>query len=332
MRILYILLVLLCLAQQAFAGVKLEAVYPYNLDKSAAHVVHGGSTMPLFINITGFDVPHEQPAHLRVILPEGFKALANDKWRLGSADGRQTAEADWVLPADFGQSFDLLYIQPQTDLARGQKQLLVEVSGEGWHERKELSFSYEPAASAAVAAEPTQGKKLDRSKFNWYIQSVTLPVDNLGNKDDRAAEGVVFIRDTTLEGFRNRMTGDGATNWSAVFNHPATFLVLDMRNPQRDVRLLNFKAELIDKKTGKVMPGLCTAGKNYEDSEHGWAGDTGSVNETTALISLDGKKTQAFIIPLYVDYFTVLEGDYSLRVTVIGNGQEKVQEVPLTIA
>lgn len=105
-----------------------------------------------------------------------------------------------------------------------------------------------------------------------------------------------------------------------------------MRNPQRDVRLLKFKAELIDKKTGKVMPGLCTAGKNNEDSEHGWAGDTGSVNETTALISLDGKKTQAFIIPLYVDYFTVLEGDYSLRVTVSGNGQEKVQEVPLTIA
>ena len=331
MRILYILLALLCLAQQAFAGVKLEAVYPYNLDKSAAHVVHGGSTMPLFINITGFDVPHEQPAHLRVILPEGFKALANGKWHLGSADSRQTAEADWVLPADFGQSFDLLYIQPQADLARGTRQLTVEVSGAGWHERKELSFSYEPAA-AAVAAESQPGKKIDRSKFNWYIQSVTLPVDNLGNKDDRAAEGVVFIRDTTLEGFRNRMTGDGATNWSAVFNHPATFLVLDMRNPQRDVRLLKFKAELIDKKTGKVMPGLCTAGKNNEDSEHGWAGDTGSVNETTALISLDGKKTQAFIIPLYVDYFTVLEGDYSLRVTVSGNGQEKVQEVPLTIA
>ena len=331
MRILYILLALLCLTQQVFAGVKLEAVYPYNLDKSAAHVVHGGSTMPLFINITGFDVPHEQPAHLRVILPEGFKALANDKWRLGSADGRQTAEADWVLPADFGQSFDLLYIQPQTDLARGQKQLLVEVSGDGWHERRELSFSYEPAAAAvAIASQP--GKKIDRSKFNWYIQSVTLLEDNLGNKDDHAAEGVVFIRDTTLEGFRNRMTGDGATNWSAVFNHPATFLVLDMRNPQRDVRLLKFKAELIDKKTGKVMPGLCTAGKNNEDSEHGWAGDTGSVNETTALISLDGKKTQAFIIPLYVDYFTVLEGDYSLRVTVSGNGQEKVQEVPLTIA
>ena len=212
MRILYILLVLLCLTQQAFAGVKLEAVYPYNLDKSAAHVVHGGSTMPLFINITSFDVPHEKPAHLRVILPDGFKALAGDKWHLGSAGSKQTAETDWVLPADFGQSFDLLYIRPQADLERGPKQLLVEVSGDGWHERKELSFSYEPAAAAATA-ESQPGKKIDRSKFNWYIQSVTLPVDNLGNKDDRAAEGVIFIRDTTLEGFRNRMTGDGATNW-----------------------------------------------------------------------------------------------------------------------
>ena len=25
-----------------------------------------------------------------------------------------------------------------------------------------------------------QEKQLDSSKFNWYIQSVTLPVDNLG--------------------------------------------------------------------------------------------------------------------------------------------------------
>ena len=91
MRILYILLALLCLTQQVFAGVKLEAVYPYNLDKSAAHVVHGGSTMPLFINITGFDVPHEQPAHLRVILPEGFKRLpmTNGAWEALTAARRR---------------------------------------------------------------------------------------------------------------------------------------------------------------------------------------------------------------------------------------------------
>ncbi len=331
MRLWSVLLALfLCIwSQVAVAGVKLEAVYPYNLDRQEAQVVHAGSTVPLYINITAFDVPKEQQAHVRVLLPPGFAAQEGSRWQLGEENGSSVATANWQLPADFGQTFDLLYIKPTGAAVSGTQQLLVQVAGNGWKEERALSFTYD--AGAAVA-EKTVRQKLDNKNFNWYIQSVTLPVDSLGNKDDRAAEGVIYVRDTTLEGFRNRMTGDGATNWSAVFNHPAAFVLLDMRNPQRDVRLLKFKAQLVDKKTGRVQPGLCTAGKNNDDSEHGWAGSTGSVNETTALISLDGKKTQAFIIPLYVDYFTVLAGDYSLRVTVSGNGQEKVQEVPLTIA
>ena len=157
-------------------------------------------------------------------------------------------------------------------------------------------------------------------------------MDAQGNKDDRAAANVINVRDTTLEGFRNRMIGDGATNWSAVFNHPATFVMLEMRNPQKDVRVLKFKAELADKHTGKSVPGLMTAGKVVDEEGHGWGGDATGANETTAMISLDGKKNQTFILPLYVDYFTVLEGDYSLRITVSGNGQEKIQEVPIAIA
>ena len=105
-----------------------------------------------------------------------------------------------------------------------------------------------------------------------------------------------------------------------------------MRNPQKDVRVLRFKAELVDRATGELAPGLCTAGKNNEDSEHGWAGEIGAAGETTALISLDGQKSQSFIIPIYIDYFTVLEGDYNLRVTVYDNNQEKIQEVPLKIS
>ncbi len=325
------LALLLCLwSQVAVAGVKLEAVYPYNLDKQEAQAVHSGSTVPLYINITSFDVPKVQQARIKVLLPSGFTAQEGNRWQLSEENGRSVVTANWQLPADFGQTFDLLYIKPTEAAISGTQQLLVQAGGDGWKEERTLSFTYDAGASASDAK--TMHKKLDNKKFNWYIQSVTLPVDNLGNKDDRAAEGVIYVRDTTLEGFRNRMTGDGATNWSAVFNHPAAFVLLDMRNPQRDVRLLKFKAQLVDKKTGQVQPGLCTAGKNNDDSEHGWAGSTGSANETTALISLDGKKTQAFIIPLYVDYFTVLAGDYSLRVTVSGNGQEKVQEVPLTIA
>lgn len=41
---------------------------------------------------------------------------------------------------------------------------------------------------------------------------------------------------------------------------------------------------------------------------------------------------QSFILPLYVDYFKILEGDYTLRITVTGGEQQKIQEVPLTIA
>lgn len=331
LRSFLLLLLCCCFSQLAWAGVDLEAVYPYKLDQKSLYTVEGGSTMPLYINITSFDDPAIQAADIKVTLPVGFTALPSDKWQLGEEDGRQIVTAQWSLPADYGQTFDLLYIKPDGSAAKGTYKLSVQASGQNWQRTAEASFAYEPqAASEAVPA--IKAKRLDKSQFNWYIQSVVLPVDNLGHKDDRAADGVVYVRDTTLEGFRNRMTGDGATNWSAVFNHPATFVLLEMRNPQMDVRVLKFKAELVDKKTGQNVPGLMTANKVSEDAEHGWAGDTGKTGETTALISLDGKKNQTFILPLYVDYFTVLEGDYNLRITVSGNGQQKIQEVPLAIA
>ena len=108
--------------------------------------------------------------------------------------------------------------------------------------------------------------------------------------------------------------------------------MLDMRNPQKDIRVLKFKAQLLDRATGNVVDGLITAGKTDHETGEGWAGKTGIGAETTALISLDGKKMQSFILPLYVDYFKILEGDYTLRITVTGGEQQKIQEVPLTIA
>ena len=117
-----------------------------------------------------------------------------------------------------------------------------------------------------------------------------------------------------------------------MFNHPAAHLLLEMRNPQQDTRILKFKAELIDKLTGKPAIGLCTSSQSDNETEHGWAGQSGIEDASTAMISLDGKKSQTFILPLYVDYFRAVEGEYNLRVTVFGNGQEKIQEVPITIA
>ena len=318
------LLFLMGWAACALAGNKVDVVYPYSLEQRSLHTVTGQSTMPLYIDLTSYDIPRPQEVDISLELPKGFTALDKEGWH----DGK----ARWRLDANYGRNFDLVYLQARPGTPSGEKSLTVRLRTPEWEEERTVRFTYD-ATGATENVEAAHTKKKDNRKFNWYIQSVTLPVDNLGNRDQRSEEGVIYVRDTSLESFRNRMTGDGATNWSAVFNHPATFLLLDMRNPQKDIRMLKFKAQLVDKVTGEPVQGLVTAGKtNHEGGEGGWAGDTGDQWETSALISLDGKKSQTFILPLYIDYFTVLAGDYSLRVTISGNGQEKVQEVPVTIA
>lgn len=325
----FITLVLLYWSTVANAGALLQVEYPYSLEKDNIHQVEGGSTMPLYINLTSFDEVKPQEAQIKVTLPKGFAALPNNGWQIDNSHEQQ-AVTTWQLPSNYGQNFDLLYIKPQQQLQAGKYKIVVEATCKAWQLKQEINFNYVPSTKP-VQMQQASNIAVDKSQYNWYIQSVNLPVDAQGNKDDRAAANVIYVRDTTLEGFRNRMTGDGATNWGAVFNHPATFVMLEMRNPQKDVRVLKFKAELVDKHTGKSVPGLMTAGKVVDEEGHGWGGEVGAGSETTAMISLDGKKNQTFILPLYVDYFTVLEGDYSLRITVSGNGQEKIQEVPITI-
>lgn len=344
MKLLILLLSIISYVQICFAGVNLEAVYPYSLDKNEQQVVYAGSTMPLFLNMTSFDLAKDEPVHVKVILPEGFIAHSGTNFKANE----NTASANFVLDKNFSHTFDLLYVEAN-GVSFGEKKALVEITGPTYNEKREIVFMYKEndakqngfvnnaktkkvENSVSLGITKAKKKKLDNARFNWYIQSVTIPVDSQGQKNDKEEAGVIYVRDTSLESFRNRMTGHGATNWSAVFNHPACHLLLDMRNPQRDIRVLKFKAELINKQTGETVPGLITTGKTSMDSENGWAGDMSKDNESTALISLDGKKSQTFILPIYVDYFTVLEGDYTLRVTVEGNGQKKIQENPLTIA
>lgn len=330
MRIFLMVLILLCYVQAAFAGINLDAVYPYNLEKRNINTVYSGSTVPLYLNITSFDLLQDEKAKIKITLPKGFEPLLNEKWHISENGEQNIAEAYWDLPKDFGQTFTLLYIKAAETESLGEKTVLIEANGKNWQKSETVKFEY--VRGENTNTESFVKKKIDKSKFNWYIQGLVFPVDSFGIKDERAEDGVIYVRDTGLESFRNRMTGEGATSWSSVFNHPAAYILLEMRNPQRDIRVLKFKAELIDKATGENVPGLCTAGKINDDTEQGWAGSTGEGSETTALISLDGKKTQNFILPIYIDYLKILEGDYSLRVTVEGNGQQKIQEAPLTIA
>ena len=310
---------------------KLEAVYPYHLEKKGIETVYEESTVPLYVNIVNFgnDAPVE--TEVKITLPEGFKPVVDNKWQAQTVGDNTIVTTKWQLPQDYGQTFDLLYVEAQENISFGKKQVLVEAKSGAWQESKLLSFTYE-AGQKAVAEIPKGKKKLDKKKFNWYIQSITFPVDNLGLKDDRAEAGVIYVRDTSLEGFRNRMTGEGATNWSSVFNHPAAHLLLELRNPQSDVRVLKFKAELTDKNTGEPVPGLCVAGSVDEEESQGWQERNKANDATTALISLDGNKAPRFILPLYIDYLNVLEGEYNLRITLSGGGQEKLYEAPIVIA
>lgn len=339
-RIFSLLLVLLCYLQIGFAENQLKAIYPFNMNQKVVNEVKGNTTLPLYLEIFTSDIPKGQDVQVSVELPKDFTALPVHGWeKLGSDN---TIATTWKLPSDFGRNFDLVYLQAQETAVSGEKYIKIKATAQDWQLKKDLKFKFvaeqvkqntkkseKQLQSGEVVSK--KRKKVDKSKFNWYIQSIVLPVDSMGIKDDKVADGVIYIKDTSLESFRNRMMGGGATNWSAVFAHPACHLLLEMRNPQSDVRVLKFEAELIDKATGKKVPGLCTSGKVNLENNEGWAGQTGSTDSSTALISLDGKKAQSFILPIYVDYLNILEGNYSLRVTVSGNGQEKITELPVNI-
>ena len=316
----------------AFAGeVELSAAYPYSLDSKSQNETFGIGTRPLYINIENYNDPQPQKVRLEVFLPLGIKPDENSAWRAQENEEGLILFKDVELSANYGQKFDLLYLRSEPVLTEGNNEIKVKLFGDGWEKEKRISFKHTSLVSEGISVSKEGKASSDISKFNWYIQSLTLPVDNLGHKDDRAQDGTIYIRDTALESFRNRMTGGGTTNWAAVFNHPATHVFLEMRNPQLDKRVLKFKAELVDKLSSEVVPGLCMTMVSDNEAELGWGETQGGLDASTALISLDGIKNQSFILPIYVDQFKIIEGEYNLRVTVEGSGQKKVYETPIRV-
>ena len=191
------------LAQTAFAeGINLETTYPYSLDHKNIHKTVGSATNPLYINIESYDVPDPQDVEVEIILPEGLFCNDDADWQKIKTDQGLVIKRNWLLPANYGQNFDLLYLRASEELAEGKHDIVVKVSGKSWQKNNVITFVHELGAkSEEVIDQPT--KQLDKSKFNWYIQSITLPVDNLGNKDDRMQDGTIYIKDTALESFRN---------------------------------------------------------------------------------------------------------------------------------
>lgn len=305
---------------------QLDVQFPYSMAGHLSEEIPAGSTRPLYVSVEGFHMPYSRSADVSVTLPQGVRALPGEGWTV-SEDGRE-ARAQWVMPPDYGELFSLLSVRADGPASGEEKSLEVSVSGEGMDLHRSVPFRM---TEAAPQADRTEEQVPDKEKFNWYVQTIAVPVDDQGKRDDRQKDGVMTVRDLTVENLRSRLSGAGAVSWAAVFSHPAAYVLIDLRNPNRDVGTLHFKAQLTDKNAGTVLPGLTSASQSDADSGNGWGGETVKENATSALIGLNGQSAQAAVIPLYADPRVLAEGDYNLRVTLWDEHSQKVIETPLEI-
>lgn len=286
----------------------LRAAFPYSLTKEAG-VAHAGSTQLLYISVQNFG-NEEEAAEITAALPEGFTALAGDGWEV---DGQEVC-IHWTLPADYGEQFLAVPVKCSEEAGEGVYEIPVSLRTKEGVKEERISFSAGPA-------EEEQDQKAAQT---WYIQSVLLPVNEDGERDARQEKDTLVTPDVTLENMKNRLTGGRGVDWDALTAKPNTYLLLDMRNPKKDVRTIHLSAELVDKETGEVRPGLIAA-----------AGEGESLDRTKmrseAALSLNGHKMQTAVVPLYVDPFSIAEGDYALRLTLFDGETERVTELPLTV-
>lgn len=291
--------------------VKLEASFPYSLNGSEPRAASPGSRQLLFISLDHFNRPAE-PVSLTVTLPEGLRASAGKGWTVDEAG---QIHMDWTLPADFGNVFEVIPITLSSSLPEGRGAVSISVTGPDYELSRNLDFTVKETAP--------EGREKENREESWYIQGVVLPVNESGETDDRLSPNTMVLPDVQLENMKHRLTGTPLDR-SALTAKPSTFLLLDMRNPRRDVGQIHFKAELVDRGSGEVKEGLLSA-----SGEEGTVPDHSFSTETD--FSLNGGKMQTAVIPLYANPFTLSEGDYNLRITLSDGESQKITELPLTV-
>lgn len=301
---------------RAEAAVRVDAVFPYSL-VSGEMAAPAGSSQLFYVSIEHSNAPEEN-ARIEIRFPDGFSASAGERWRK-EADGRLVS--DWTLPADYGQVFDAFSVKVPDGDAGERREILLSVTGDGWREEKNISF-----AVSAAAAVPEK-KKRAAKRTDWYIQGISVPVDSDGKRDERRERNTLYVRDVSLENLRNRITGSGGVDWNAVYNEPAAYVLVELRNPKHDVRSLRFRAELADRETGEAVKGLVTVGA--ADGSSGWTAE--NEGGTNAVIGLDGNTVQNVVIPLYGDPREMEEGEYSLRTTVWDDSTSKTTDTPIHV-
>lgn len=290
----------------------LSAAFPYSATDKKEEA-HPGSTQLLYVSVQNFNQPDAEEATVTLTLPEGFRALAGENWTI---DGQQV-EIHWTLPAQYGEQFTAIPVVCPEGASQGSYEIPVSLDSPEGHQEQMISFN----VGAAEEPQKETGKKPADS---WYIQAVTVPVDESGQRDARQEKETLVVPDMTLENMKNRLTGGHGVDWDSVLAKPNTYLLLDMRNPKKDTRTIHCRIELMDKETGEVRPGLLAA-----------PDEAGHVNRdsqaTEATLSLNGNKMQMAVLPLYVDPFSINEGEYSLRISLQDGEAEKTTEIPMHV-
>ena len=306
----FVMLALLSLPFPASAESVLSAVFPYTLSKSEAPVAHAGSTQLLYVSVQHFGAP-EEAGEISISLPDGLSALPGDGWEI---EGNRVS-LHWRLPADYGEIFTAIPISISENITEGTHEIPVTLTAGEETIEKSISFT-------ASAAEVEKDKK-QAAHHSWYVQSVVLPVNADGERDSREEKETLVVPDVTIENMKNRLTGGRGVDWEGLLARPNSYLLLDMRNPKKDVRTIHFRAELVDRESGETRPGLMAA------AEDGAVDLTSQ--STEAALSLNGNKIQTAVVPLYVNPFALAEGEYTLRMTLYDGASERVMETPLHV-
>lgn len=313
-RFLFLLMVLFltCFPGECRGEAVLSAAFPYSLT-SQVEEAHPGSTQLLYVSEQNFNEPEAEEAVVTITLPTDFQAQQGADW---TVLGQQVI-FHWTLPAQYGEQFRAIPVTCGESVLPGTYEIPVVMESPSGKKETQISFT----VGAPEAAPVEKGKKPADS---WYIQAVTLPVNEDGERDARQEKETLVVPDVTLENMKNRLTGGHGVDWDGLLAKPNTYLLLDMRNPKKDTRTIHFRAELIDRESGDVRPGLIAAPDEAGHVDRETLG-------TEASLALNGNKMQMAVLPLYVDPFSVAEGEYSLRITLQDGASVKTTELPLHV-
>lgn len=311
--LVFILSLCFCSVAAAEAELGLDVRFPYAPGSDKGQEVVTNAELPLYIVTEKYAAP-QMSLQLQIQLPPGMEAVKMQGWEAEITPKGLLLKRNVDLGERYEAFFDLLQLKATTALPQGEQQLLITLRTEAGLTTKTVNFEhvYNPLRQEqSGGAAPTK---------SWYINRMILPVNEQGAKDERAAGNTIYMKDADLEGLRNRIMGVGGVSWANFYTNPGAYFLLDIANPFKEQKQLKFYTQLLNRQTGEEINGLSLVSK--EDSEMAAANQ---------VLSLDGRKNQVFIIPLYLDPTQIIGGEYNIRLIATDGAVTQVQDVPINI-